>query len=261
MTRARASCLEDASRAVFSQKVRDSIVSEQAGLCAFCFNPVNGWVERRGKWVAYHPEIDHLVPVAFRADNSSENLVAACSVCNGIKSSKVFSSLDEARAHIIERRSELGYGRTFGVGMAPSDEINLCLRCDGPIGVGKKRGAKFCSGACRSRHHNAKRNADRKALRKLNSLSPAMKPRQMKAEKRRKAPPPTGITVGCACGCGKTFEPKTAGAHEKRFASPACRVRLHDREHPRMKRRVKRPPHPSVRVMVAALLSITPQAR
>jgi 5-methylcytosine-specific restriction endonuclease McrA len=49
------------------------------------------------------PVWDHLVPYVYGYDNSDDNFVAACQICNNIKSSKLFSSLEEAREYINAR--------------------------------------------------------------------------------------------------------------------------------------------------------------
>lgn len=43
------------------------------------------------------------------ACNSTPNFVAACHVCNGIKSDKLFQTLDEARVFIQLAREAKGY--------------------------------------------------------------------------------------------------------------------------------------------------------
>lgn len=44
---------------------------------------------------AWATEYDHLVPVAFRYDNSPENLFPSCHRCNLLAGSKVFDSIEE----------------------------------------------------------------------------------------------------------------------------------------------------------------------
>lgn len=47
---------------------------------------------------------DHFIPYAYSANNYHHNFVAACNVCNSIKASKMFETLDEAREYIAEKR-------------------------------------------------------------------------------------------------------------------------------------------------------------
>jgi 5-methylcytosine-specific restriction endonuclease McrA len=54
-------------------------------------------------------EWDHLVPFSYCHANPDENFLAACQVCNGIKGSQMFGTLDEAQAAIRLRREAKGY--------------------------------------------------------------------------------------------------------------------------------------------------------
>ena len=51
--------------------------------------------------------VDFVLPRARKGKKHSDNLVAACRACNLIKGAKVFKSLDEAKTHVLQRRSEL----------------------------------------------------------------------------------------------------------------------------------------------------------
>lgn len=50
--------------------------------------------------------VDHIVPWSYGGTDDDDNLVAACHICNLIASGKVFETIDEKRAHILERRHE-----------------------------------------------------------------------------------------------------------------------------------------------------------
>lgn len=52
---------------------------------------------------------DHAEPYCFGHNNSAENFVASCQVCNGSKSGKVFESLDTVREYLRKRREDKGY--------------------------------------------------------------------------------------------------------------------------------------------------------
>jgi 5-methylcytosine-specific restriction endonuclease McrA len=43
---------------------------------------------------------DHVVPFSYSQNNYAYNFVAACQICNGIKGSQMFKTLEEARIHI-----------------------------------------------------------------------------------------------------------------------------------------------------------------
>src|SRR5438132_13023704 len=51
--------------------------------------------------------VDFVVPRARKGTKQSNNLVAACRACNLIKGHRTFKSLEEAKAYVLQRRSEL----------------------------------------------------------------------------------------------------------------------------------------------------------
>lgn len=58
---------------------------------------------------------DHFVPFAYGRTNASANWVAACHVCNGIKSCRVFDTVLEAQEYIRERWAAKGYALERGI--------------------------------------------------------------------------------------------------------------------------------------------------
>jgi len=51
--------------------------------------------------------VDFVVPRAKKGKKDPANLVACCRACNMIKGRRVYSSFDEAKAYVLERREEL----------------------------------------------------------------------------------------------------------------------------------------------------------
>jgi 5-methylcytosine-specific restriction endonuclease McrA len=51
--------------------------------------------------------VDFVVPRARKGKKEPGNLVACCTPCNTIKGTKVYASMDEARAFVLARRAEL----------------------------------------------------------------------------------------------------------------------------------------------------------
>lgn len=51
--------------------------------------------------------VDFVLPRARKGKKDSTNLVTACRACNLIKGQMVFKSLEEAKAYVLQRRSEL----------------------------------------------------------------------------------------------------------------------------------------------------------
>lgn len=59
------------------------------------------------------PCFDHFIPYAYSQDNRDINFVCACAPCNGIKSSKIFKTVEEARDFVKYRRNQKGYDKAF----------------------------------------------------------------------------------------------------------------------------------------------------
>lgn len=51
--------------------------------------------------------VDFVLPRARRGKKDPQNLVAACRPCNVIKGRRTFKSFEEAKAYVLQRRSEL----------------------------------------------------------------------------------------------------------------------------------------------------------
>jgi 5-methylcytosine-specific restriction endonuclease McrA len=81
------------------------ILDDQGHCCIYCQRPFNSWVYRRknSRPVRLTLEWDHLVPFSYSYNNNAANFVAACKPCNGIKSSKMFATLEDARIDITLR--------------------------------------------------------------------------------------------------------------------------------------------------------------
>jgi 5-methylcytosine-specific restriction endonuclease McrA len=51
--------------------------------------------------------VDFVLPRAVKGKKDSNNLVTACRACNLIKGHRVFKSIEEAKAYVLQRRSDL----------------------------------------------------------------------------------------------------------------------------------------------------------
>lgn len=83
-----------------SKPLQRTILDKQQHKCLYC-DVVFGeprWI--RGKFTYAQICWDHLVPFAYLQANPHDNWGAACQTCNGLKSSTIFESLEEARAQI-----------------------------------------------------------------------------------------------------------------------------------------------------------------
>ena len=91
--------------------VQKQILNEQGNLCYYCLRRFGQEVYYRGRRRATTLRIhwDHKVPWIFSQNNNPENFVAACHICNGIKSDKCFTDVDTARVYIAGRWQEKNY--------------------------------------------------------------------------------------------------------------------------------------------------------
>jgi hypothetical protein len=77
------------------------ILALQENRCLYCLKPFNSAVIRKGKLTWLRVTWDHLVPFSYSQDNNVVNFGAACQICNGIKGSLMFVTIEEARTYII----------------------------------------------------------------------------------------------------------------------------------------------------------------
>ena len=59
-------------------------------------------------------DIEHVIPYAYSADNSLDNLVPSCSICNSIAGSQVFASLQSKKDYILTERNSVHWKRKLG---------------------------------------------------------------------------------------------------------------------------------------------------
>ena len=96
-------------RRCLSPVKRREIIAAQNGRCFYCLELFTDLLYRRGKLVHKSIHVDHWEPYAFSADNDMPNLVAACSVCNGIKSDLIFKDKHACRDYIKKQRRAKGF--------------------------------------------------------------------------------------------------------------------------------------------------------
>jgi len=86
------------------------ILAEQGHRCFYCGTTFGDVVYRDGVVPRIlTPVWDHVEPFAWQANNQTINFVAACSICNGIKSNKMFDTSAEARRFVWARRRKKGW--------------------------------------------------------------------------------------------------------------------------------------------------------
>lgn len=109
---------------------RRAILAAQRNRCFYC-GSVFGDVayagsKRRGILVNW----DHVEPFCWQSNNQRLNFVAACSICNGIKGSRVFPSKEDAIAYVWKRRKVKGW--TSATEEHPDSEMRSVWRAIPP---------------------------------------------------------------------------------------------------------------------------------
>jgi 5-methylcytosine-specific restriction endonuclease McrA len=77
--------------------------------CGYCDRLFGSMALIDGNFVTLKAEPDHFTPRAKRLNNSPSNIVAACQVCNGLKSSRSFTTIEQARAVLQAAWAERGW--------------------------------------------------------------------------------------------------------------------------------------------------------
>lgn len=101
-------CEPEQKRKTLPLKRRQRQLDAQEYRCFYCERRFDSYVFRNGRSFKLRIEYDHMVPYAFTQNNSVENFVAACHICNRIKSDLCFRTVEEARIHIQQKWVEKG---------------------------------------------------------------------------------------------------------------------------------------------------------
>ncbi|HEY7589206.1 MAG TPA: hypothetical protein VIB49_10755 [Thermoplasmata archaeon] len=95
----RMSLAEDVRRTPSADEKRQ-ILEIQGGRCLYCQRLFNTPVVRKDRLIWLKVNWDHWIPYSYSQNNYPYNFVAACQICNGIKSNLMFTSTDEARVYV-----------------------------------------------------------------------------------------------------------------------------------------------------------------
>lgn len=92
----------------FSRTAVDEALQKQNGLCFWCETNIGlGFYKTtRGSIKPLYAVGDHLVPFSYEDGTCKNNLVVSCNICNSIKSSKIFPTVEKTREFILSRRSD-----------------------------------------------------------------------------------------------------------------------------------------------------------
>lgn len=72
-----------------NESQKEKIFDRDSWICQYCGDRANN--------------VDHIIPWAYTRDNTKENLVASCQLCNLIAGSKTFDSFQEKKLYILNR--------------------------------------------------------------------------------------------------------------------------------------------------------------
>lgn len=100
--------------------VQEKILLRQGGRCLYCSRLFGDVVVRDGRRIVLKISWDHFVPFSIALDNTDENFVASCHVCNTIKRDRIFQDVEECSIWLKRKWFKLGY-----------EDISLSrLRCE-----------------------------------------------------------------------------------------------------------------------------------
>lgn len=100
-------CPEQKRRKPPVAKQREQLAA-QNNCCIYCERELGSYAFRGITPIKLEVCWDHVVPYAYAQDNRPVNFVAACVICNGIKSDTLYPSLEIARLHIRKAWAKKG---------------------------------------------------------------------------------------------------------------------------------------------------------
>jgi hypothetical protein len=99
----------DGCRRKPSAEAQKKILAAQDERCFYCDQKF-GSIQLRGHKVhRLVVEWDHLIPFSYTQSCHDEQFVAACDVCNGVKSAQMYATLEAAQADLAARRATKGW--------------------------------------------------------------------------------------------------------------------------------------------------------
>lgn len=99
-------------RRQLTPQFRARIISRDGGICAYCGFEAT--------------EVDHVVPWVYGGDDSEDNLVACCDICNRIANDKTFDSFESKQAYVRLRYGPYLEGRVRRL----KKQLSWCPDCE-----------------------------------------------------------------------------------------------------------------------------------
>lgn len=93
--------------------IQEEILKRQNRKCIYCDIKFGEIYFRKGKPNISRINYDHLVPFSYLNNNPYNNWVASCNVCNSIKGSKMFETIEEVKTYVnhTRRKKEIYYSK------------------------------------------------------------------------------------------------------------------------------------------------------
>ena len=130
------------------------ILASQEGCCFYCGLEFGSSITCGTKTIILALHWDHVIPYAYCRHNKSENFVAACHVCNQIKGSLVFTTIEEAIQYISKAREKRGYAgilaipkHVYSVPLRQCTNPNCNQKFESKVVAGREK--LYCSNHCR----------------------------------------------------------------------------------------------------------------
>lgn len=101
--------ISDQRRKMPTKREQRRILQAQDFRCWYCERNFGDNVNRKSKAIGLVVQFDHVQPFSFSQNNKTDNFVASCQICNGIKSDLSFGNLEEAKSYIRKVIKRKGY--------------------------------------------------------------------------------------------------------------------------------------------------------
>lgn len=104
-------------RGIISHKIKNEVLKNQNNQCIYCGANFGEFRlnKKKTRLIRINPNYDHFIPWVYSRDNSASNIVAACSICNGLKSDKYFKTIEQTREYVLDRRIKIGWDKLSDV--------------------------------------------------------------------------------------------------------------------------------------------------
>ena len=104
--------------------VQAKVLNEQDYRCGYCLFPFGSVVYRQGNREVTSLTWDHFVPYSYIQNNPDANWVAACQVCNRLKSSLIFDNIGEARIYVLKRWEDRAYTIIWEPSVSSEEDVD-----------------------------------------------------------------------------------------------------------------------------------------